>query len=179
MTADMIILMITIATDGSCLKNPGGPTGWAWIDDTYRWDAGGSISPTGTNQIAELRALFEALRAHRDDTAITILSDSEYALNCAIRWRRGWERNHGRTAAGREVRYYRNIRQMWLLLDERRDRGFSTSLDWVKGHSGHPLNEQADLRANKAAKLARKAGRDLSRAEMNIAAPVPRKTSFV
>lgn len=170
--------MITIATDGSCLKNPGGATGWAWIDDTYRWDGGGSIHPRGTNQIAELRAFFEALRAHRDDPEITVLSDSEYALNCATQWRRSWERRNGLTTSGTQVRYYRNIQQIWLLLDERGDRSFLTKLEWIRGHSGHILNEQADIRANKAAKLARKAGRDLVRSELNIPDPVPRKASF-
>ena len=47
--------MITVSTDGSCLRNPGGAIGWAWVDH-----AGGSASggaPSGTNQVAELTAV--------------------------------------------------------------------------------------------------------------------------
>lgn len=171
--------VITIATDGSCLRNPGGATGWAWIDDTYRWDAGGSVSRHGTNQIAELHAFYEALRAHRDDHDILILSDSEYALKCATTWRHGWERKQGRTAKGAPVRYYAKIKLIWALLDERSNNGYRTQLEWVKAHSGHRLNEQADLRAHKAAQLAKKKNRDLNRAELNIADPVRPRTFSV
>jgi ribonuclease HI len=53
---------LTIGTDGSCLKNPGGPSGWAWVTEhgDYQY---GSI-PSGTNQVAELEALLRALREH-------------------------------------------------------------------------------------------------------------------
>lgn len=173
--------MITIATDGSWLRQSQiRASGWAWIDDHPdgpRWDAAGSVHPQATIQSVELRALYEALASHREDAAITILSDSEYALNCATRWRRGWERMNGQTRKGKPVRYYDNIRKIWALLDERKDNGFETNLEWVPAHSGHPLNEQADLRAHTAARRAKQKRRPLRREELNIADPV-RKTSF-
>ena len=47
--------MIIVSTDGSCLRNPGGAIGWAWVNHQGPSDSGGAAS--GTNQIAELRAL--------------------------------------------------------------------------------------------------------------------------
>lgn len=54
--------MIIVSTDGSCLRNPGGAIGWAWVNHEGPSMSGGEAS--GTNQIAELRALFEAVVAH-------------------------------------------------------------------------------------------------------------------
>ena len=42
--------MITVSTDGSCLRNPGGAIGWAWANHDGTSDSGGA--PSGTNQIA-------------------------------------------------------------------------------------------------------------------------------
>ena len=44
--------MITVSTDGSCLRNPGGAIGWAWVDHAGGSASGGLVS--GTNQVAEL-----------------------------------------------------------------------------------------------------------------------------
>ena len=68
-------MTITVSTDGSALGNPNGPMGWAWADheqnaggkpghkhDDHGYDAGGATN--GTNQIGELCAVLEALRAH-------------------------------------------------------------------------------------------------------------------
>ena len=67
-------MTITVSTDGSALGNPNGPMGWAWADHEPAaggkpghehagdCDAGGATN--GTNQIGELCAVLEALRAH-------------------------------------------------------------------------------------------------------------------
>lgn len=67
-------MTITVSTDGSALGNPNGPMGWGWADHELATggkpghhhdsdcDAGGATN--GTNQIGELCAVLEALRAH-------------------------------------------------------------------------------------------------------------------
>src|SRR5699024_2456685 len=47
----MVWCVIMVSTDGSCLKNPGGAIGWAWVD--HRGGAHSGGAPEGTNQIAE------------------------------------------------------------------------------------------------------------------------------
>ena len=87
-------MTITISTDGSALGNPNGPMGWAWADhaknaggteghhhDERGYDHGGATN--GTNQIGELCAVLEALRAHPGAEPLLIESDSQYAINCS------------------------------------------------------------------------------------------------
>ena len=64
--------MIVAAADGSSLDNPG-PAGWAWYIDDDTWAAGGW--PRGTNNMGELKAVLDVLRATRDaNEPLTILS---------------------------------------------------------------------------------------------------------
>jgi len=51
-----------IYTDGSCLKNPGGPGGWAFtvLENKEQWSMSGGESCT-TNNRMELQAIIEAL----------------------------------------------------------------------------------------------------------------------
>ncbi len=90
----MVRDMIIVSTDGSCLRNPGGAIGWAWVNHEGPSASGGERS--GTNQIAELRALLEALRAHPGSDPMIIESDSQYAIKCASEWLPGWKRKAGR-----------------------------------------------------------------------------------
>ena len=56
--------MIKIYTDGSCLKNPNGPGGWAvvMIDiDNYEWYLSEGEDKT-TNNRMELKAVIEGLK---------------------------------------------------------------------------------------------------------------------
>ncbi|AYF74616.1 ribonuclease HI [Nocardia yunnanensis] len=141
--------MIIVSTDGSCLRNPGGAIGWAWVNH-----AGGSASggaPSGTNQIAELRALLEAVRAHPGAEPMLIESDSLYAIKCASEWINGWRNNGWKTSTGGAVKNVELIQQI--------DRAIATRpgpvrFRWVRGHVGNYFNEQADGLAGKAARQA-------------------------
>ncbi len=78
--------------------------GWAWADhesrtpaaslaykhDDHGYDAGGATN--GTNQIGELCAVLEALRAHPGPEPLLIESDSQYAINCSTKWVKGWKK---------------------------------------------------------------------------------------
>jgi ribonuclease HI len=105
---------VQVATDGACLGNPG-PGGWAWT--TGLTDARGGQQVT-TNQEMELRAILEALRAHRDQ-AIVILTDSQYAIDCVTTWLPGWRRRGWRTSARRPVKHQPIIEAIAAELDRR------------------------------------------------------------
>ena len=67
---------VLVGCDGSCLKNPGGATGWAWVASDGRWAS--ASQPSGTNQVAELWGVLSVLRDFPDN-ALAIQIDSEYA----------------------------------------------------------------------------------------------------
>lgn len=138
-------MTITAAADGSALGNPG-PNGWAWYIDDANWAAGGS--PHGTNNQGELQAVLELLRATAaTNESLLIMCDSKYVIDSITKWMPGWKRRGWRKADGAPVLN----RDLMESLDEsmqNRDVKFA----WVKGHTGHDLNEAADERANAAAK---------------------------
>ncbi|WP_029254085.1 ribonuclease H family protein [Paraoerskovia marina] len=138
--------MITVSTDGSCLRNPGGAVGWAWINHDGTFDAGGAAS--GTNQTAELTALLEAVRAHPGDEPLMIESDSQYAIKCASEWLEGWRRKGWKTASGSPVK---NLELVQLIDRAISEREGPVRFRWVRGHVGNPFNERADQLAGHAA----------------------------
>ncbi|WP_040839259.1 ribonuclease H family protein [Nocardia brevicatena] len=141
--------MIIVSTDGSCLRNPGGAIGWAWVDHAGGADSGGAAS--GTNQIAELRALLEAIRAHPGSEPLLIESDSLYAIKCASEWITGWRHNGWRTSTGSPVKNAELIQQIDRAIAGRPG---PVRFRWVRGHVGNYYNEQADALAGAAARRA-------------------------
>jgi ribonuclease HI len=136
-----------VFTDGSCLVNPGGPGGWAWAIDPDHHDSG--PDPSTTNQRMEIRAAYEAVRAHPG--TLHVVSDSQYVVNCfAQRWYRGWHARGWLNSAKKPVAN----RDLWepfiALVLERGD----VTFEWVKGHAGHEMNELVDQLAGAAARLA-------------------------
>ncbi len=145
--------MITVSTDGSCLRNPGGAIGWAWVDHAGGSSSGGLAS--GTNQIAELMAVLEAITAHPGAEPLRIESDSLYAIKCASEWVAGWRRRGWRTAGGGPVQ---NLALVQGIERAIADREGPVTFGWVRGHRGDRFNEEADVLAGAAARQARTAG---------------------
>lgn len=134
---------IVIAADGSCLGNPG-PGGWAWAVSEECWAAGGHAGTT--NNLMELRAVFEALGAVPVGRALTVETDSLYVINVFTQWLPGWKANGWRTSARKPV-----ANKAAILEVDKRLVGRQVEWRHVKGHSGHVLNEVVDLRAHAAA----------------------------
>ncbi len=142
-------MTITVSTDGSALGNPNGPMGWAWADhgtpsdDEHRHagdcDAGGATN--GTNQIGELCAVLEALRAHPGSEPLIIETDSQYAINCSTKWVHGWKKNGWKNSQKKPVKNAELIR---AIDDELSKRPGSVQFAWVKGHAGNAGNEKVD-----------------------------------
>lgn len=144
-------MTITVSTDGSALGNPNGPMGWAWADHAANAarteghqhdgdsDAGGATN--GTNQIGELCAVLEALRAHRGSEPLTIETDSQYAINCSTTWVRGWKRNGWKNSQKKPVKNAPLIKAIDAEISRREG---PVRFVWVKGHNGNPGNEKVD-----------------------------------
>ncbi len=144
--------MITVSTDGSCLRNPGGPSGWAWVNHQGPTASGGIAA--GTNQVAELTAVLHAIEAHPGDEPLVIESDSQYAIKCASEWVVGWKRKGWRTASGSPVQNLALVQGIERAIAERSG---PVRFVWVRGHVGNYYNEQADLLAGAAASEASRA----------------------
>lgn len=144
-------MTITVSTDGSALGNPNGPMGWAWADHAAHaggtpghehpgdCDAGGATN--GTNQIGELCAVLEVLRAHPGSEPLIIETDSQYAINCSTKWVHGWKRNGWKNAQKKPVKNAALIKAIDVELSKRPG---SVKFVWVKGHAGNAGNEKVD-----------------------------------
>jgi len=136
---------VEIFTDGACKGNPG-PGGWGAVlrYGTTEKEIYGSSKNT-TNNIMELTAVIESLKNLKKPCELIITTDSKYVKNGITEWIHNWKKNGWRTAAKKEVKN----KELWIELDSL-IQIHSISWDWVKGHSGHPENERADLLANVA-----------------------------
>ncbi|WP_031555503.1 ribonuclease HI [Parvularcula oceani] len=131
--------MIEIYTDGACSGNPG-PGGWGVLilqDGGEKRLCGGEGATT--NNRMELQAAIEALAAFPEGTPLTLHTDSQYVKNGVTTWIHGWKRNGWKTAARKPVKN----RDLWQALDGLCS-ARAVSWKWVKGHAGHPGNEEAD-----------------------------------
>jgi len=140
----MARVTIIAAADGSALGNPG-PAGWGWYVDEDCWASGGWAH--GTNNMGELMAVLDLLQqsAHLDDDLL-VYCDSLYVINSVTQWMPGWKRKGWKKKDGKPVLNVELMKALDEALQGRRVR-----FEWVKGHAGHPLNEEADRLANAAA----------------------------
>ena len=138
------VVDIDIFTDGACRGNPG-PGGWGVIlrSGSHEKELFGGEQST-TNNRMELRAAIEGLAALKRPSRVTVTTDSQYVRQGITQWIEGWKRNQWRTSAKKPVKN----QDLWQLLDELTCR-HEVTWEWVKGHSGHPDNELADVLANR------------------------------
>lgn len=130
-------------TDGACKGNPG-PGGWGvlLVYKGQRKELHGGEGNT-TNNRMELRAVIEALKSLKRPAHIHIHTDSQYVHKGISEWLAGWKRKGWKTADGKPVKN----QDLWMELDEL-DSRHQVKWEWVKGHAGHPGNEEADRLAN-------------------------------
>tara|TARA_B100001250_G_scaffold171099_1_gene147362 strand:- start:1782 stop:2225 length:444 start_codon:yes stop_codon:yes gene_type:complete len=136
---------VQIFTDGACKGNPG-PGGWGAIlrfQDNEKEING--YKPLTTNNIMELMAVIESLKAISKPFEIVITTDSQYVKNGITSWIHNWKKNGWKTAAKKPVKN----KELWVELDHLIQK-HTVSWKWVKGHSGHIENERADELANEA-----------------------------
>jgi ribonuclease HI len=138
----------TIAyTDGACLGNPG-PGGWAWAEPGGACASGAEARTT--NQRMEITAAYEAVKAHPGP--LEVVSDSTYVVNCfRDSWHVGWIKR-GWTNSARKPVANRDLWEPFVELVVSRG---DVTFRWVKGHSGHPMNDLVDRLAVEAAQTQR------------------------
>ena len=138
--------ILILYTDGSCLENPGGASGWCccliegqraknlvYPDGGDLWIlSGGEIS--STNNRMELTAVNEALAMCEGGECI-IYTDSKLTLNCA----KGlWKRKS-------------NL-DLWDIFDVC-SKNINIQWEWVKSHSTNDINNLVDEIARNEAKM--------------------------
>ncbi len=138
---------VDLYTDGACRGNPGAG-GWAAIlvYNGHEKELSGGEAET-TNNRMELTAVIEGLKALKERCEVTVHSDSKYVLDSLARgwvysWReRGWRKADGKKALNDDL---------WKILVAEYEK-HSVTLDWIKGHNGHPYNERCDKLATEFA----------------------------
>lgn len=136
---------VEIFTDGACRGNPG-PGGWGVViryGGKQKTLKGAEASTT--NNRMELQAAVEGLRALNRACEVSLTTDSQYLRLGITQWIQNWQKNDWRNSQKKPVKN----KDIWQLLLEQVAK-HDVTWHWVKGHSGHPDNEQADLLANQA-----------------------------
>lgn len=140
--------MYLIGTDGACKGNPG-PGTWAFVvfKDTHVPEMVGhkkGHKAETTNNEMELTAIVECLRwANKHKLKVEIMTDSAYCLNGITKWLEGWKARGWKTAKGSPIAN----QELWNMLDVLYDPS-KHKFTKVKGHSGDPINEAADMYCN-------------------------------
>lgn len=129
---------VTIVCDGSSLGNGRGnprAAAVAVLGFNGYWKAVGEYLGHATNQQAEIAAAAIGLENVKEPCAVTLMSDSRYVVETmGGTWKR--KTNH----------------DWWKRLDNAAKK-HQITWRWVKGHSGHVVQEVADSMARKMAEL--------------------------
>ncbi len=140
---------VLIWTDGACQGNPG-PGGWAAVlvdDRGVELDERSGGLPHTTNNVMEMTAALEGMRALPAGSSVLVVTDSRYLLDGITSWIAGWKKRGWKTAGGDPVKN----KELWVALEEEVARHASVRWHWVKGHVGNAMNERADELAVAAA----------------------------
>lgn len=144
MSEDRIIIYCDGACSGNQFKNNIG--GWGAVlqyKEKEKEIYGGEANTT--NQRMELTACIKALEELKvRHIPVHVYSDSAYLVNCMHKkWYVNWRRNGWKNAKKEPV----TNKELWVRLLELLEL-YEVTFHKVKGHSGDPLNELADLLAN-------------------------------
>ncbi len=137
---------VTVYSDGACSGNPG-PGGWGTIlvYQGVEKELSGA-EPQTTNNRMELLAAIMGLEQLKEPCAVTLVSDSRYLCESinqgwVFQWeQKGWRKADKKPALNVDL-WERMLAQL---------RRHQVTVEWVKGHDGHPFNERCDRLAVQA-----------------------------
>ena len=137
--------IVEIFSDGACSGNPG-PGGWGTIlrFGGHEKELSG-YDPETTNNRMELIGAIAGLEALTRPCRVRVTTDSEYVKKGMTEWIEGWVKRGWKNTQKKPVAN----RDLWERLLELADQ-HQVEWHWVRGHTGHPENEQADALANRA-----------------------------
>ncbi len=137
---------ITIYTDGACSGNPG-PGGWAAIlmYNGNKKEISGGMKDT-TNNIMEITAVIEGLKALKFPCEVDLYSDSAYVVNAFSQgWIYNWMMKNWKTAGGDDVKNKELWKELYSLTQTHK-----VNFIKVKGHSDNEYNNRCDELAREA-----------------------------
>lgn len=139
---------VIIYTDGACSGNPG-PGGWGAIlmyQQNKKEISGGEKDTT--NNIMELTAVIEALKALKYPCEVELYSDSAYVVNAFDKgWIYNWVKNNWKTAGKDPVKNQALWQELYRLT-----KIHTVQFHKVKGHSDNEYNNRCDELARNAIK---------------------------
>ena len=129
-----------IYTDGSCLKNPDGPSGWAFH---IKEECGAEFLVCGSNKSStnnrmELEAVINAIefsKGNSKNLKLIINTDSDLTIKCAT-----------------GIYKIKANLDLWDKFNEI-SKGINIEWIWVKAHNGNYYNEIVDKLARKEATI--------------------------
>ena len=131
-------------TDGGSVPNPG-PGGWGAvyvIEGEVVAERHGR-DPDTTNNRMELVALIHGCDLVPENTATTMHSDSNLAVQSMNTWAAGWKRRGWKRKTG-PIKNLDLVKELYFKLQSRPE----LELRWIKAHDGSLWNEYADSLAN-------------------------------
>ena len=152
---------VEIYTDGSCINN--GETtaragGGIWFSENNERNASFRVpGPDQSNNTGELHAILRAITSVPKDMALTIKTDSMYAVSGLTTYLEKWEDQGWMYSKHPEL--FKCI-TAWV-----RYRSNTTEIVWVKGHNGIRGNMEADKLAGEGALM------DQTEAELTLNPP--------
>lgn len=131
---------VDIFTDGACSGNPG-PGGFGAI---LKYGSAEKKLSRGyastTNNRMELMAAIEALTLLKEPCEVTLYSDSKYLVDAVTKgWVYGWKKKNWKKSDGKMALNVDLWERLLCLLGQH-----EVAFVWVKGHNGHPENEECD-----------------------------------
>lgn len=131
---------VEIFTDGACSGNPG-PGGWGAIlrYNGHEKELSGGEKNT-TNNRMELTAVIKSLEQLKEPCKVMLTTDSKYVSDgigkgWAVSWQQnGWRKADKKPALNPDL--WERLLELLKIHD--------VTINWVKGHAGHPENERCD-----------------------------------
>lgn len=138
-----LLKTVYMYTDGACSGNPG-PGGWGTIlkyKSTEKRLSGGEKNTT--NNRMELTAVIMGLRALKESCHVILTTDSKYVSDGISKgWAESWKENGWRKKDKKPALNPDLWDELLTLIHKHR-----VEIIWVRGHDGHPENEECDKMA--------------------------------
>lgn len=131
---------IKLYSDGACSGNPGpGGYGAMVTYGEHRKEFSKGFRHT-TNNRMELLGLIEPMEALKEPCEVHAITDSQYVVNAINKgWIKGWIKKGWKTAANKTVKNQDLWNRLVKLMNTH-----TLTIEWVRGHDGHPENVHCD-----------------------------------